>query len=394
MRILQINKYITINGGSEVVMKNLYEIFSKNNHFIENIGFHKKKQPYIDNSMDLGEENLEIKSFFQNKKLVNLIVEHIIEHKIDTVICHNIYHHFPIYQLLKAIKKKANVEIILYLHDYKVVCPTYNLLKDSKICEECSGKSFFSCTVNKCKGNSLIKSFVLSLESIYNNKVHDAYKYVDKIISPSLFLRDKVKELGFVHNIEVLHNPLDVTSVATPFKNRDTSLLFIGRLSEEKGINILINLAKGLSQYKIKIVGDGPLRNTLVDEISLLSNVHYYGYQEKEVIEEMMRESKYLLIPSIWYENNPMVILEALAMGLPVIGTNRGGIPELIAKIRGVIFEPKDLEGSLSIIKEMMLKSEEEYNLLSKACQDFAKENSYREYYRKIIKILGNRNEK
>lgn len=394
MRILQINKYITINGGSEVVMKNLYEIFSLNNFHIKNIGFHKPNQRLIDNSIDLGVENLEVQGFFVNKKLVSIIVDYILKEKIDTVICHNVYHHFPIYQLFKEIKEKCDVQIILYLHDYKIVCPSYNLLRDSEICESCSNKSFFAATLYKCKDNSLMKSFVLTLESIYNNKIHDAYDYVDKIISPSLFLKEKVKALGFRHKIEVLHNPLDVTITSEAFSKKENSLLFVGRLSEEKGIRILLELAKQLTQYEIKIIGDGPLKELLVSEVNSLENVQYYGYQEKRTIESMMKRSKYLLVPSIWYENNPMVILEAFSMGLPVIGANRGGIPELIVEGRGISFEPKDIDESIKIINTMMLKSEEEYGKLSEACQNFAKENYYTAYYHKLIKILGNKNEK
>jgi glycosyltransferase involved in cell wall biosynthesis len=391
MNILQINKYITINGGSEVVMKNLYEIFSSNQHNIRNIGFHKKNQPYIENSTDLGEENLKVKGFFKNTTLINTIVNYILNNKIDMVICHNVYHHFPIYELFKSIKHKTNVKLILYLHDYKVVCPVYNLLRKNKICEECVNKNFYSCALNKCKDNSLIKSTILSLESYYNNKVNNAYQYVDKIISPSFFLRDKVKELGFKHKIDVIHNPLNNFSSFDVINEKENNLLFIGRLSEEKGIHILLNLADRLKNIEINIIGDGPLRNLVEEKAEDLENIIYHGYQQKEMIQKIMKKSKYLLIPSIWYENNPMVVLESMSMGLPIIGANRGGIPELIGNTRGICFEPNNIEESITIIKDMLSKTEDEYYKMSKNAINFAKEKNYTNYYSVLINILGNK---
>jgi len=392
MNILQINKYITINGGSEVVMKNLYEIFSSTQHNIKNIGFHKKNQPYIENSIDLGEENLKIKGFFKNTTLTNIIINYILNNKIDIVICHNVYHHFPIYELFRLIKQKTNAKLILYLHDYKVVCPIYNLLRKNEICELCKNKKFYSCISNRCKNNSFIKSTILSIESYYNNKFHDAYKYVDKIISPSFFLKNKVIELGFKHHINVIHNPLNEFNLSNSIAiKRENNLLFIGRLSEEKGIFILLKLAKNLKNIKIDIIGDGPLRNLVEKKIKSLENIVYHGYQEKDMIQNMMKKSKYLLVPSIWYENNPMVILEAMSMGLPIIGSNRGGIPELIGETRGVSFEPNDIEDSIRIINEMFLKTEDEYYKMSMESIKFAKQQNYKNYYHKLINILGDK---
>lgn len=391
MKILQINKYITINGGSEVVMKNIYEILSLNNHQVTNLGFYKENQPRIENSIDLGKENLKIKSFFKNNYIVDKIIKHIIDNKIDTVICHNVYHHFPIYQLFKAIKGRTKSNLILYLHDYKVICPRYDLLRNNNICEKCNNKNFYSCALNKCKDDSFIKSTILSLESYYNNKFNDTYKYVDTIISPSFFLREKVKELGFTHKIEVIHNPLDNFLSNEITYERENSLLFIGRLSEEKGIRILHKIAVKLDNIHIHIVGDGPLKSFVEEKLLPLKNITYYGYQQKETIQRLMQKSKYLLVPSIWYENNPMVILEAMAMGLPIIGANRGGIPELIGNTRGIYFEPNEIDTTISIIQDMMMKTDYEYKCMSVEAIDFAKKQSYKNYYNKLQKILGDK---
>jgi len=388
MKILQLNKYITINGGSETVMDNLYSLLKQNGHAVFNMGYHKKNQVFVENSIDLGEELQNLKSFFYNSEICDRIVSYINDNNIELLIAHNIYHHFPIYQLMRDIKQKTKARTILYLHDYKVVCPVYNLLNHNILCEKCSKKNFYSCTLNRCKDNSFIKSFLLSAESYYNNKVNDAYSYFDKIISPSYFLRDKVFSMGFRHHIDVLHNPLPPMDSELNSMRKDV-ILFVGRLSDEKGIKVLVNLIQSLKNIEFHVIGSGPEKDYFIEQTIECSNLIYHGYQKQKFIYEKMTVSRYLLITSVVHENNPMVVLEAMANGLPVIGSNRGGIPELIEKERGAIFEPLDIENTLKTINDMMKISENEYDDMSNKCKDFASKKSFDKYYQEFNKILN-----
>lgn len=388
MKILQINKYITINGGSETVMNNLYQILKENNHDTINMGYHKENQQYIENSIDLGKASQKIVDFFYNRDICDKIISYINKYNIELVIVHNIYHNFPIYQLMRDIKQKTSAKTILYLHDYKVVCPVYNLLNHNKLCEKCSKKNFYLCTLNQCKDNSFLKSFLLSAESYYNNKFNDAYSYFDKIISPSYFLRDKVLSMGFKHRIDVLNNPLPSMNIKFNLMRQET-ILFVGRLSKEKGIKVLVDLIKLLKNIEFHIVGSGPEKDYFIEQTNECSNLIYHGYQNQNFIYDKMSSSKYLIIPSICYENNPMVILEAMANGLPVIGSNLGGIPELIGEERGAIFEPFDIESTLKTINNMMKISGSEYNDMSNKCKGFASEKVFDKYYQELNKILN-----
>lgn len=357
MNILQINKYITLNGGSESVMNNLYEILSKD-HVVFNCGFHKKNQPYLSNSIDLGEEKINPIHFFHNRRLVESIINIIETHSINLIIIHNIYHHFPMYELLKAIKKRSHAKLLLYLHDYKIVCPTYSLLRNNKICEKCTQKKFFLSFFLSCKNHSLIHSFITMLDSYWNNYLHDSYALLDCIVAPSNFLKSKVHSMGFQHKIHVLHNPIyrNQTKEILPkepfFSRTKHRIVFAGRLSDEKGIEILVQCIHKLPNIDFSVVGDGPKKEWFLQKITSCKNVSYYGYQKQNELFEIIRENDYLIIPSICYENNPMIILESMSLGTPVIGSNLGGIPELLENKRGFLFNPFCLENLLSVINQ------------------------------------------
>jgi len=353
------------------------------------MGFHKENQKTLPDTIDMGPEQLKVKTFFRNKTLTQQVLYEIRERETEYVICHNIYHHFPITELFQNIKKYNKTTLVLYLHDYKVVCPTYNLFHNKALCEKCANKRFYFCALNRCKDNSLIKSSFLSLESYYNNSFHDAYKYADVIISPSHFLKDKVLEMGFRHKIYTLYHPLRYEPPLENNPKRKDNLLFVGRLSEEKRIHLLIELAKRLYDIEIHIIGDGPLKPFLLKRIQKLANITYFGYQQQDFICKAMETSKYLIIPSMWPEVYGMVILEAMSVGLPVIGASRGGIPELIGKKRGICFEPDNIRETIEIIRRMMQLPLADYNLLSKEAITFAREKNYSSYYNHLAEILN-----
>lgn len=388
MRILQLNKFITINGGSEIVMKNLAELLELNGHSVINVGFHKADQTLIDNSVDLGQEIILFRYLFYSSCLVQKIVNEIVERDIDLVICHNIYHHFPIWQLLSNIKKYTRAKLCLFLHDYKVVCPTYNLLLKNEVCFACSNKKFLNCALNKCKENSFFKSFAIYLESLFNNKILDAYLWPDVIISPSFFLRNQVKSMGFSHAIEVLHNPLPESIQVQNTHKRKNRILFVGRLSNEKGITQLLTIAGQLKEFDLHVIGNGPLKDLVLDACAKHTNITYGGYQTNASILENMSEAKYLIVPSIWYENNPMVILEAFSVGLPVLGSNLGGIPELVGSSRGAIFDPFNTESVISIVRNMMSISSEDYEKNVLSCKVFAEDRKFPSYYKNFKNLL------
>ena len=389
MNILQLNKYITLNGGSESVMQNLHTILTSHGHSVWNMGFHKENQQILPNVLDLGLDKLTIKGFFRNSMLVDKVVGTVKALNIDILIGHNIYHHFPVFQLLQRIKQETNIPILLYLHDYKIVCPCYTLFRDGTPCEQCRNQHYGHCMWHRCKDKSSIKSTLLSLDSFYNYKFKLAQKFCDKFISPSRFLKDKILEMGLSLPIDVLPNPIvDIpipSHVPTPQQRK---ALFAGRLAEEKGIKVLLGIAQQNPDIEFHIAGDGPLRSMVQREEAQNRNIIYHGHMAKDKLIELYGGSSFMLVPSIWYENNPMAIIEAMQCRLPVIGQNIGGIPELLSEDCGLIVEEPTIEQwNLALQKAFQIHSKDYKRLQERAYKKISL-HSPEHYYDRLRKVM------
>ena len=160
MNIIQLNSYITLNGGSESVMSNLSVLLHGQGHSVINIGYNTVKEakavmPY---ALSLGKEKYSLPTFFFEAKTVEHIVNKINETNTGLVICHNVYHKYPMASLLKAIKKRTKAKLALVFHDYKSVFPRANLYNGKRICTDCSGGKFYNIIKHRCRFNSVLQS--------------------------------------------------------------------------------------------------------------------------------------------------------------------------------------------------------------------------------------------
>lgn len=391
MKILQLNKYITLNGGSETVMKNINDAFSKEGHDIQCLGFMKNEQPCIEGSISLGGDKKTIGGFFYDKKLITKITNFINEHSYDYVFTHNVYHDFPHAQLASAIKNHTRAKLVGFLHDFKAVCPSYLLFSSGKNCESCCGGKYYYCILKNCK-SSLPSSALVMFDSYWNIAIKKAYNYYDLLISPSIFLKNKLIEMGFKKEISVLYNPVDfnVNINATSLSERKRQILYIGRLSQEKGINLFLDAATLNLDVDFVLAGSGPLFKKIKSDSMHSSNIHILGFTERNKISNLMKESAFLVIPSLWYENNPMVVLEAMASGLAVIGSEIGGIPELLSDGRGILFNPLD-DTSLELAIDKALKmNDDEYHIMISKAQDFIGHILMDKYYLHLKGLINN----
>jgi glycosyltransferase involved in cell wall biosynthesis len=149
-------------------------------------------------------------------------------------------------------------------------------------------------------------------------------------------------EAGFPsEKIEVLPNFMpQKLNIVTSKKDY---LCYVGRISEEKGIDTLLKAASQLA-YNFKIIGDGPLLNTY-RTMFRQECIEYLGYLPPDKVYEIVKEARCIVAPSVWYENNPFSVIEALCLGTPVLGARIGGIPELIEEgANGFLFSPKNIQ--------------------------------------------------
>ena len=244
--------------------------------------------------------------------------------------------HFHIYygkltaSVLEVLKRDG-IPLIQTLHEYKLTCPVYSHLSNDQICEACEGKHFWRALPKRCNRGSLART-ALSVTESYISKMLGAVKKFDHFISVSHFLRKKMISHGMPEDkISTVHNFVDVSDITPNFSEGDY-VLYFGRVHRSKGILTLIEAAVPLTDVPIYIVGDGEAMPEVqqIIEQNGCKHIHLLGFKQGDELRELIRNSLCTVLPSEWYENCPMSVLESYAYGKPVIGADIGGIPELI----------------------------------------------------------------
>ena len=281
------------------------------------------------------------------------------EEKIDMLHLHNIYHHIS--PSILPVAKKKGIPVVMTLHDYKLICPNYTMFHHGKIHEEDCKGWYLNCVKNKCMKDSRLQSLIVAKEMFFHHKVMKYYeKYVDKFIAPSQFIMKKCIEFGwpkekFVH----IPHPIDMSKFSVQNQNKGY-VAYVGRLSEEKGIKVLLSAAERTKDVQYKIVGEGPLLEELKVEVSKkgLSNIEFTGFKSGKELEEIIKNARLLVLPSLWYENYPISVLEAKSMGKVMVGSNIGGLREMLPK--DMLVKPGDVEELAGAIEKWHSTSEGE----------------------------------
>jgi len=247
----------------------------------------------------------------------------------------DVVHHHNISLLGYGLLKKRRRYLNLYTaHDYWLVCQQNNQLKNGS--EICDGGSCFFCALKCGRSPQIWRSF---------RSFKTAIKSIDLVISPSDYVRRRLAQEIDVKSVTLPNFVPSPPKDISPIGHSDY-FLFVGMLEIHKGILNLLELFKehtGELNAKLVIVGDGSLKNHIIDFIkrnSLSSFVSYAGFVDDKKLYSLYKNALALIIPSIWPENAPLVALEALSVGTPVIASNNGGLPEIILKVdRKLIFD-------------------------------------------------------
>lgn len=345
MKILLANKFFHLNGGSETVFfqerefllagghqvidfsmqdkRNLASKYSE--YFVKNIDFHQ--------SVNLKNKIRSAISFIHSTEAVRKVEQLIVHEKPDIAHLHNIYHQLT--PSIIPILKKHGVKVVVTLHDYKLICPSYLALKDGKICDACQGKYFWKPFTSNCQ-SSRLQGLMLSMEA-YWHKWKRSYEMVDRFIAPSCFLAEQITKRIAADKIHILRNGIDTDKYQANYSDQGYALYF-GRLCIEKGIKTLLQAHKILdAEFPLKIVGTGPLEEGLRQDYP---TIEFLGYQSGKTLHDLIANAAFVVVPSEWYENCSMVVIESMALGKPVIGSMVGGIPEQVENGKtGFLFE-------------------------------------------------------
>lgn len=360
-RILIANKFFYPRGGDCVVAMNLERLLKEQGYNVavfamqypENIdsGWNSFYPSQVDFAGSIGHKLQAAKrllGYGNIKKSFNRILD---EFKPDIVHLHNIHSYLS--PILAKLAKQRGCRVVWTLHDYKLVCPSYACLLDDKPCEKCIGRGKMHVLKNRCMKGSFAASGLAYLEALkWNRNVLD--RYTDAFICPSKFMASKMHKDGFdTEKLHVVCNHIDPEKLklfATMGSKREDYYTYVGRLSPEKGIETLLEVAAKLP-YQLKIAGDGPLRMLLEEQYTGNSNIEFLGQQDAEQVATLLSKARFSVMPSECYDNNPLGVIESLCAGTPVIGARIGGIPELIDTNNGITFNSgnkKELEQAIN----------------------------------------------
>ena len=298
----------------------------------------------------------------------------------DIVHSHNVYHHLTP-AIFGAIKSKG-VPNVMTVHDLKIGCPSKLMLASDGVCERCKGGKTWNAVQQRCLKGSLALSAVAAFETTLHRMLGSYRKNVDLFIIPSHFHAAKLSDWGLpADKTRYLPNAVDVTEMV-PNYAAGKRFVFVGRLSEEKGLATFVE-AVGKSGVAATIVGTGPQEQELRDIAERTgADVEFVGYQTGEALFSLIAESRALVLPSECYENAPVVLLEAYGMGKPVIGSDLGGIPELIdAGSTGLLAKAGDVESFATVLRSMHDMGDDEIAQMGRAGREFVEERFTREQY-------------
>jgi len=355
MRILLANNNYIISGGAEVFYHEVGRILEKcgnavaffsakdvSTNDIEWGTYFPRVADYSSGSII--SRTVAFPSMIFNRQAKERMALMIRDFKPDIIHCFAIY--VKLTASILAAAREAEVPVVMSCNDYKHICPNYKLYHHGHVCEACKGGRYYQAVINRCCHGSLIYSMASSVEA-YTHDMLDIYrKNVNTFLFASKFMAHKTEEFWAPDSFRwrMLINPFN----ALKFEYSQTSedyILYFGRLIDEKGVNVLLDAIALLPDIKLIVVGDGPDYALLERQAMALglNRVSFVGPKWGAELDDILRRCLFVVVPSLWHENFPYVILQSFAFGKPVVGSKRGGIPELVSHgERGLVYEATD----------------------------------------------------
>lgn len=345
LRVLLVNKFYYNRGGdclvtlgTESLLRGLgceVAVFAMqypqnlaspwSGYFAPQIDFGGNRLKALQRTMGWGD----VKTSFQ--RLLN-------DFKPDVVHLHNIHSYLS--PVVAQLARRQGRRVVWTLHDHKLLCPSYLCLREGKICTECFTRKS-AVLRHRCMKGSLAASALAWLEALrWNRRTLEAC--TDVFICPSQFMAANMRKGGFdPQKLTVLNNFIDPEKLdwlkATSTQPREDSCCYVGRLSQEKGVATLLQVAASTG-LQMRVAGTGPLEKQLRQAYASHPNIQFLGQLGTPEVCQLLSRSRLSFTPSECYENNPLGVIESLCAGTPVVGSDLGGIPELLSPATGVTF--------------------------------------------------------
>jgi len=397
MKILMVNKFLHPNGGSETYIFRLGAYLKEQGHQVQYFGMEHPKR-CVGNRVEAYTSNMDfhggsklskltypLKTIYSTeaRKKIRQVLE---DFGPDVVHLNNFNYQLTPSVILEVRKWEREVgtrcRIVFTAHDYQLVCPNHMMSNPNthENCEKCVGGKFSNCLKGSCIHGSKAKSLIGMTEAYFWN-ANKVYRHIDAIICCSHFMKSKMDTNPlFAGKTIALHNFIN----RVPWKKTEKKdyVLYFGRFSEEKGIGTLLKVCRSLPQISFVFAGTGPL----AEELASVPNIQNVGFQSGEALETLIREARFSIYPSEWYENCPFSVMESQMYGTPVLGADIGGIPELIQPGRtGELFASAD-EQALREKVEYLWENPEVTRQYTENCQQI-QFDTLEEYCEKLMKI-------
>ncbi len=379
MKILLLHNYYQQPGGEDVVVQQEKAMLEARGHTVDLMT--------ADNSCITGIKSqaaVALGSIYSRRSRA-LLEKKIITAKPDIVHVHNF---FP--QLSPSVYyacAKAKVPVVQTLHNFRLICPNALLFREGKPCEDCVGRTIAWPGIrNACYRDSHVGTAVLAT-MLTTHRFLGTWQVVDAYIALSEFARRKLIA-GGVPSSHLFVKPNCLAPDPGMRAGSGDYALFVGRLSPEKGIKTLLAAWAQLPARRLKIVGDGPLRDVV--EQADISNVEFIGPQSSEAVMDLIGGAAFLVVPSECYENFPRVIVEAFAKGVPVLGSRIGSMEELIEDGRtGILFRAGDVRDLANKAEWLFTHPDEQQRMSAEARREFESKYTAEQNYKQLMQIYG-----
>jgi glycosyltransferase involved in cell wall biosynthesis len=381
MRILQIHNLYRIPGGEDVVVAAEKALLEDNGHDVVLL--------QADNDEISGSFNQAMTAanaiYSQSGK--RRVFSEIARFRPDIVHVHNF---FPLWSpAVYDACRDAGVPVVQTLHNYRLFCSDAFFFRDGKVCEDCLGKFFpWPGIVHRCYRGSAVGTAAVATMLTVHRARRTWHTRVDKYIALTEFARQKYIE-GGLPGEKILVKPNFVYPDPGAGSGGGGYALFVGRLSPEKGIDTLLAAWKHLDQaIPLKIVGQGPLAETVKEAVSKLSNVEWLGTLTLEKLYEIMGKAEFLIFPSAWYETFGRVAVEAFATGTPAIAAQIGAVAEIVEDQRtGLHFRPGDPDDLVAKVQWALSHPNQLQKMRREARMEFESKYTAQQNYQQLMEI-------
>jgi glycosyltransferase involved in cell wall biosynthesis len=346
MRILQIHKFFYPHAGSETVLFGTRELLTQRGHEVvdfamehpDNVAspyadYFPPRRDYKDSTRTLPTRAVDALSSVYSMNARRKLSRLLDDFPPDVAHMHLVYHQLTV-SIIDELASRS-IPSVLTMHDYKIGCPAYVLYRDGAPCTLCTGGHVENVVRHKCVKGSRTGSLLAAIEARMV-RARGSYRKVDAHIAPSAFAGRVAIESGIdPDTVHVVPNFLSAGEFGNPVEVLDGEprFFFAGRLEEIKGIrDILDAYASGDSGlgYLVLAGAGGELESQVIAAAKSSDNIEYLGRLTRTQVLSELRRSRAMLLPARWHENNPMSLLEARAIGVPIICTNMGGLPEMV----------------------------------------------------------------